>query len=38
MLSPAAYLYKGIQGADACDREDPEACDLSDSIVVDDEP
>jgi YVTN family beta-propeller protein len=37
VLSPAAGLLSAIEGADACTPEDPEACDLSDSIVVDDE-
>jgi peptide/nickel transport system substrate-binding protein len=37
VLHGAADLLSAIEGADACTPKDPEACDLSDSIVVDDE-
>jgi len=37
VLHEAANLLSAIAGSDACTPEDPEACDLSDSIVVDDE-
>jgi peptide/nickel transport system substrate-binding protein len=37
VLHPANYLLSAIEGAAACTREDPETCDLSGSIVVDDE-
>jgi YVTN family beta-propeller protein len=37
VLHGAADLLSAIEGADTCTSEDPSACDLSDSIVADDE-
>jgi YVTN family beta-propeller protein len=36
-LHEAGYLLSAIEGADRCSPEDPESCDLSDSIVADEE-
>jgi peptide/nickel transport system substrate-binding protein len=37
VLHAAAYLLSAIEGADECTPEEPTACDLSESIVVDEE-
>jgi YVTN family beta-propeller protein len=37
VMHPATYLLSAIDGAQECTPDDPTTCDLSDSIVVDDE-